>query len=141
MLDLQRRLEQLNIQEQNLNKRKIISDLRRQVKEKQEQLLRFEELLASGSNFVSDHEDPMLKPINRDHEPKEFGSGLAARAQILTTKDLRKMFPGQINFSPLDAILKDLQQNSHPSSSQPGFNWQGKIAEAVKVYREIGPAE
>ena len=27
----------------------------------------------------------------------------------------------------------DLQQNSHPSSSQPGFNRQGKIAEAVKV--------
>ena len=89
--------------------------------------------MASGSNFVSDHEDPMLKPINRDHEPKEFGSGLAALAQILTTKDLRKMFPGQSNFSPLDAILKDLQENSHPSSSQPGFNWQGKIAEAVKV--------
>ena len=69
VLDLQRRLEQLNIQEQNLKKRKIISDLRRQVKEKQEQLLRFEESLASGSNFVSDppvHEDPMLKPINRD---------------------------------------------------------------------------
>ena len=136
VLDLQRRLEQLNIQEQNLKKRKIISDLRRQVKEKQEQLLRFEESLASGSNFVSDppvHEDPMLKPINRDHEPQEFGSGLAARAQTLTTKDLKKMFPGQSNFSPLDAILKDLQQNSHPSSSQPGFNWQGKIAEAVKV--------
>ena len=43
------------------------------------------------------------------------------------------MFPGQSNFAPLDAILKDLQQNSHPSSSQPGFNWQGKIAEVVKV--------
>ena len=60
VLDLQRRLEQLNIQEQNLKKRKIISDLRHQVKEKQEQLLHFEESLASGSNFVSDppvHED------------------------------------------------------------------------------------
>ena len=54
MLDLQRRLEQLNIQEQNHKKRKSISDLRRQVKEKREQLLRFEESLASGSNFVSD---------------------------------------------------------------------------------------
>ena len=33
VLDLQRRLEQLNIQEQNLKKRKILSDLRRQIKE------------------------------------------------------------------------------------------------------------
>ena len=91
VLDKQRRLEQLNIHKQNLKKRMITSDLRCQLMEKQEQLLHFEESLASGSNSVPDppvHADPMIKPINCDHEPQEFGSGLAARAQTLTTKCL-----------------------------------------------------
>ena len=51
VLDLQRRLEQLNIQEQNLKKRKIISDLRHQVKEKQEQLLSFRRVIGIGLKF------------------------------------------------------------------------------------------
>ena len=120
VLDLQRRLKQLNIQEQNLKKRKIISDLRRQVKEKQELLLRFEESLASGSNFVSDppvHEDLVPKPINRDHEPQEFSSGLAACAQTLTTKYLKKMFPGQsFNvFCCLHVNCQNQNQNQNPT--------------------------
>ena len=113
MFDPQRRLEQSNIHEQNLKKRMILSDLRRQVTEKQEQLHRFEESLASGSNSIPD------PPV---HVTVMFNCRLIAIMNLknsvlakqlapitFVTKDLKKMFSGQSNFSPLGAIFKDLQ--------------------------------
>ena len=128
--ELQKRLKKLQIRENNARKRVMVTDLRRQLEEKEKTIFTLEESI----HFVC----PSRTIDGRETRERGILDVDSRRAQSVTCKDTRRMSPQSLE-TPLNSILSDAGRDGRLPNSNLSFgNWPDNLAGPVSLSQASG---